>query len=324
MLYRYTIHYPHIRHHSTPDADYFMNDQPQGSTHPGLYVREHVLPRGLTVTEAAKRMGVGRPALSNFLNGKAALSPAMAVRLERTFGANREALLDLQTRFDARGATDGHRAITAATYAPSVLAIKAREIEAWAGRIEARQETRGACQKVGQLHRSRSFQGGLPRSRPRGASRVGWRGGFIDTNALDTGERVRLGIRMQRESSGQGQPRLRGPREIGSTAGKESVHVCFRDTARLARQDRVVGGQEEAWWLEGRKSLRRFRPGAMDRTIGSGPDLVRRTSLSTSCRLSIAVPILDGLGIRLRAGLVTTDLHSCGRTPLRTVPRVAQ
>ena len=117
-----------------------MNAQPQGSTHPGLYVREHVLPRGLTVTEAAKRMGVGRPALSNFLNGNAALSPAMAVRLERTFGANRDELLDLQTRCDARGATDGRRAITAATYAPSVLAIRAREIEAWAGRIEARQE----------------------------------------------------------------------------------------------------------------------------------------------------------------------------------------
>ena len=117
-----------------------MNAKPQGSTHPGLYVREHVLPRGLTVTEAAKRMGVGRPALSNFLNGNAALSPAMAVRLERTFGANRDELLDLQTRFDARGATDGRRAITAATYAPSVLAIRAREIEAWAGRIEARQE----------------------------------------------------------------------------------------------------------------------------------------------------------------------------------------
>ena len=117
-----------------------MNTRPQESTHPGLYVREHILPRGLTVTEAAKRMNLGRPALSNFLNGRAALSPAMAVRLERTFGADREALLDLQTRFDARGATDGRRAITAATYAPSVLAIRAREIEAWAGRIEARQE----------------------------------------------------------------------------------------------------------------------------------------------------------------------------------------
>ena len=117
-----------------------MNDQPQESTHPGLYVREHVLPRGLTVTEAARRMGVGRPALSNFLNGKAALSPAMAIRLERTFGADRDALLDLQTRFDAREAPAGRHAITAATYAPSVLAIRAREIEAWAGRIESRQE----------------------------------------------------------------------------------------------------------------------------------------------------------------------------------------
>ena len=117
-----------------------MNDQPEKSTHPGLYVREHVLPRGLTVTEAARRMGVGRPALSNFLNGKASLSPAMAIRLERTFGANRDALLDLQTRFDAREAPAGRRAITAATYAPSVLAIRAREIEDWAGRIESRQE----------------------------------------------------------------------------------------------------------------------------------------------------------------------------------------
>ena len=109
-----------------------MNTRPQESTHPGLYVREHVLPRGLTVTEAAKRMNVGRPALSNFLNGRAALSPAMAVRLERTFGADREALLDLQTRFDAREAPGGRRAITAATYAPTVLAVKARDIDAWA------------------------------------------------------------------------------------------------------------------------------------------------------------------------------------------------
>ena len=117
-----------------------MNDNPRESTHPGLYVREHVLPPGVTVTEAARRMGVGRPALSNFLNGKAALSPAMAVRLERTFGADRDALLDLQTRFDAREAPAGRRTITAATYAPSVLTIKAREIGDWAGRIESRQE----------------------------------------------------------------------------------------------------------------------------------------------------------------------------------------
>ena len=123
-----------------PEGDCFMNDQPQESTHPGPYVREHVLPRGLTVTEAARRMGVGRPALSNFLNGKAALSPAMAIRLERTFGADRDALLDLQTRYDAREAPAGRHAITAVTYAPSVLTIRAREIEDWAGRIRSRQE----------------------------------------------------------------------------------------------------------------------------------------------------------------------------------------
>ena len=83
-------------------------------------------------------MGVGRPALSNFLNGKAALSPAMAVRLERTFGADRDALLDLQTRFDARAAPAGRHAITTAMYAPSVLRIEAREIGAWASRKTAR------------------------------------------------------------------------------------------------------------------------------------------------------------------------------------------
>ena len=116
-----------------------MNNEPQDSAHPGPYVRAHVLPRGLTVTEAAKRMGVGRPALSNFLNGKAALSPTMAVRLELAFGVDREALLALQTRFDAHGAAENRRTVAAATYAPAVLEIKARDIAAWAARIDARQ-----------------------------------------------------------------------------------------------------------------------------------------------------------------------------------------
>ena len=84
-------------------------------------------------------MGVGRPALSNFLNGKAALSPTMAVRLERAFGVDREALLALQTRFDAHGAAENRHIVAAATYAPSVREIKARDIAEWAARIDARQ-----------------------------------------------------------------------------------------------------------------------------------------------------------------------------------------
>ena len=47
--------------------------------HPGSYIRENVLePRGLTVSEAAKLIGVSRPSLSNFLNGKVSATPNMA------------------------------------------------------------------------------------------------------------------------------------------------------------------------------------------------------------------------------------------------------
>ena len=50
--------------------------------HPGLYIREQIIPASMPVKEAAKLLGVGRPALSNLLNGNAALSPEMAARLE--------------------------------------------------------------------------------------------------------------------------------------------------------------------------------------------------------------------------------------------------
>ena len=47
-----------------------------------------------------KRLGVGRPALSNLLNGNSSLSPNMAVRLEKSFGTDRQELLDIQAEFD--------------------------------------------------------------------------------------------------------------------------------------------------------------------------------------------------------------------------------
>ena len=56
--------------------------------HPGDTLREDVLPAlGLTVTEAAAALGVTRAALSRVVNGKAAISPEMALRLERWLGA---------------------------------------------------------------------------------------------------------------------------------------------------------------------------------------------------------------------------------------------
>ena len=68
----------------------------------GEYIRQDVIPAGMSVKQAASRLGVGRPALSNLLNGNAALSPDMAVRLEKSFGANRQKLLHMQAAPTAR------------------------------------------------------------------------------------------------------------------------------------------------------------------------------------------------------------------------------
>ena len=98
-----------------------------------------MIPTGMSVTDAAQRLGVGRPALSNLLNGKASLSPTMALRLEKAFGANRQQLLDLQAASDRDRRHDEDRAVGVRAYVPSFLAIKARQIDQWAANnIEAR------------------------------------------------------------------------------------------------------------------------------------------------------------------------------------------
>ena len=57
--------------------------------HPGDTLREDVLPAmGLSITEAAKEIGVSRVALSRVLNGRAAISPEMALRLEAWLGVD--------------------------------------------------------------------------------------------------------------------------------------------------------------------------------------------------------------------------------------------
>ena len=107
--------------------------------HPGTFIREHVIPSGMSVKDAAERLGVGRPALSNLLNGNSSLSPNMAVRLEKSFGADRQELLDIQAAFDRYDRQGEEKRIAARTYVPSFLTIKARQIEDWAERkIDAR------------------------------------------------------------------------------------------------------------------------------------------------------------------------------------------
>ena len=69
--------------------------------HPGQSVRYDCLkPLGLSVTEAAKVLGVTRQALNNLVNGKSGISPEMAIRLDKAFGGGAETWLRLQMAFD--------------------------------------------------------------------------------------------------------------------------------------------------------------------------------------------------------------------------------
>ena len=106
--------------------------------HPGYFIRAHVIPAGVPVKEAAKRLGVGRPALSNLLNGNSSLSSEMAVRLERAFGADGNELLERQRDFDRRSQPGEEREIVVRPYVPSFLQIKSRQIDAWSDQIETR------------------------------------------------------------------------------------------------------------------------------------------------------------------------------------------
>jgi addiction module HigA family antidote len=70
--------------------------------HPGEILKELVMaPLGLSVTEAARHLGVSRTSLSRVLNGRGAVTPEMAVRLEMTFGKpNAAHWLRLQNAYD--------------------------------------------------------------------------------------------------------------------------------------------------------------------------------------------------------------------------------
>ena len=69
--------------------------------HPGEVLKELCIePLGLTVTEAAKGLGVSRKTLSAILNGKSGISPEMAVRLSIAFNTSSESWLNQQSQYD--------------------------------------------------------------------------------------------------------------------------------------------------------------------------------------------------------------------------------
>jgi addiction module HigA family antidote len=69
--------------------------------HPGLIVKDALIDHtGLTVTEAASRLGVTRMTLSRLLNGRSGISPEMALRLSKFFQTSVESWMNLQTQYD--------------------------------------------------------------------------------------------------------------------------------------------------------------------------------------------------------------------------------
>lgn len=91
--------------------------------HPGEIVKYECLePLGLTVTKAAKGLGVTRQALSDVINGRAGVSVDMAIRLTKAFGSTPETWLGMQMAYDLWHARDKAKEIKVERFAePSVV-----------------------------------------------------------------------------------------------------------------------------------------------------------------------------------------------------------
>lgn len=79
--------------------------------HPGRIVRQECIePLGLTITEAAARLGVKRQTLNNLVNARAGISAEMSIRLAKAFGSRPEVWLRLQMHYDlAKAEKTAHR-----------------------------------------------------------------------------------------------------------------------------------------------------------------------------------------------------------------------
>jgi addiction module HigA family antidote len=85
--------------------------------HPGPFLADELIaPLGLTVTEAARALQVGRPALSALLNGRSAISAEMAIRFEKAFGVSPGLLLRMQAQYDLSRARKRGRSIKVKRY----------------------------------------------------------------------------------------------------------------------------------------------------------------------------------------------------------------
>lgn len=104
----------------------------------GPFIRDTVIPSGLSVSEAARRLGIGRVALSNLLNGNARLSRDLALKLERVFGADADALIRRQAETEDKHREKADSLHAARQQAAGYLKITSTDVAAWAETIAAR------------------------------------------------------------------------------------------------------------------------------------------------------------------------------------------
>ena len=91
--------------------------------HPGVFIREEILDElKLSVAQAADVLGVRRATLSDLVNGKAGLTPEMALRIEKAFAVDMETLLRMQAWHDATAMRQRAGEIDVKRYQPPVPA----------------------------------------------------------------------------------------------------------------------------------------------------------------------------------------------------------
>ncbi len=82
--------------------------------HPGEVIRGLCLePKGMSITNAAERLGISRKTLYKIINGKGAVTPEMALRLELVFGSTAQTWLNMQTAHDLWRLQDKRKALKA-------------------------------------------------------------------------------------------------------------------------------------------------------------------------------------------------------------------
>jgi addiction module HigA family antidote len=88
--------------------------------HPGEFIREEILAGfGLSIARAAEILGVRRATLSDLVNAKIALSPEMALRIEKAFGVSMDTLLRMQAWHDSNAMRARAKEIEVKRYEPA-------------------------------------------------------------------------------------------------------------------------------------------------------------------------------------------------------------